>query len=798
MAAEPESEREVRIGLVLYGGVSLAIYIYGVAYELQRLVRASEGAEVNAWTEVLKAARAKATVDIVSGASAGGINGLLLGKALTSGADLRAVRSLWIDEADLGNLLRDAGEKGPKSLLRSDRFRQLLGEGLAAMDQQSLGKPLVRVFDLFIAATRIRPWVREFPTDLGGLIQSSQYRKSFDLKYRQRGYNPEDPDGGYAHDDFSAAANPMLADIAQVTSAFPVAFEPVEIEIDAENRHLFSAAEPSGYFFDGGVLHNKPFTETVSTILTRAAWRPVRRWLVSVEPDPEHALPPSPDAPAPEVTEVAAKAVVGIPRYQSTGADLTRLREHRERAAKARERLDGIDESLLELIAENLALDEERLEVAGYEQGRWYSQILTASDYWEERRRRFRAASIERLAQRFPEPRDRLVARIETAWEEAEDDHLEEADADYERRRVYHLLEMARPLRKVAEAEPLANAELATAQRELWAQFDRIEDALWNVFEKPPRPVDPLSGDIDLWVAVRLQGLAARLAQIREDTRAACVRLDALWAELVDAASPGRFTTVYDWFELWDVQLLTIAELSDAGARDEILLARISPADARFIQKPPAMKLAGDALGHFGGFLKREWRANDVLWGRLDAAETISRILMHDVAEGGPRVEAQIRHAQEQIVREELPDVSGDYRNHMENVHSVGAETLADVSMEKRAGLSLQAGEVLRNMFATVKDGNGPNVLRSAFGGLGRILGFILLLLRWPVRGIWGLDPAWRRIVSVAILLVGFWAIATLVLIALSAIGTTSTLWVLVAGALAVFLIWSGLQALFR
>ena len=30
---------EVRIGLVLYGGVSLAVYIYGVVVEVQRLLR---------------------------------------------------------------------------------------------------------------------------------------------------------------------------------------------------------------------------------------------------------------------------------------------------------------------------------------------------------------------------------------------------------------------------------------------------------------------------------------------------------------------------------------------------------------------------------------------------------------------------------------------------------------------------------------------------------------------------------------------------------------------------------------
>jgi hypothetical protein len=29
------------------------------------------------------------------------------------------------------------------------------------------------------------------------------------------------------------------------------------------------------------------------------------------------------------------------------------------------------------------------------------------------------------------------------------------------------------------------------------------------------------------------------------------------------------------------------------------------------------------AVAHFGAFLDRDWRANDVLWGRLDAVERI-------------------------------------------------------------------------------------------------------------------------------------------------------------------------------
>jgi hypothetical protein len=42
----------------------------------------------------------------------------------------------------------------------------------------------------------------------------------------------------------------------------------------------------------------------------------------------------------------------------------------------------------------------------------------------------------------------------------------------------------------------------------------------------------------------------------------------------------------------------------------------------------PGTKLAGMKLNHFGGFLKRSWRANDWLWGRLDGVEHLLRALI--------------------------------------------------------------------------------------------------------------------------------------------------------------------------
>jgi len=82
------AEKELRIGLVLYGGVSLCIYIYGVVYEFLRLAR-GEGP----YRELAEKTQVKPIIDVISGTSAGGINGLFLAKALATGADLIAIKT---------------------------------------------------------------------------------------------------------------------------------------------------------------------------------------------------------------------------------------------------------------------------------------------------------------------------------------------------------------------------------------------------------------------------------------------------------------------------------------------------------------------------------------------------------------------------------------------------------------------------------------------------------------------------------------------------------------------------------
>lgn len=48
-------------------------------------------------------------------------------------------------------------------------------------------------------------------------------------------------------------------------------------------------------------------------------------------------------------------------------------------------------------------------------------------------------------------------------------------------------------------------------------------------------------------------------------------------------------------------------------------------------RKTPSEKLSGLQIGHFGGFLKRSWRVNDWIWGRLDGAWYLVHLLLDEV-----------------------------------------------------------------------------------------------------------------------------------------------------------------------
>lgn len=113
-------EKELRLALVCYGGISLAVYMHGVTKEIWHLARASRAqhdaappgdAIAEAYRALLNAiaaasnTRLRVFADIVAGASAGGINGVFFARAAATGESLEPLTDLWLTRADVEVLL---------------------------------------------------------------------------------------------------------------------------------------------------------------------------------------------------------------------------------------------------------------------------------------------------------------------------------------------------------------------------------------------------------------------------------------------------------------------------------------------------------------------------------------------------------------------------------------------------------------------------------------------------------------------------------------------------------------------
>jgi patatin-related protein len=94
--------REVRLALVINGGVSLAIWMGGVVGEIDALRRAAnapdedDDCEVVFWRDLLRCLGLRVVVDVIAGTSAGGINGALLATAIARQSRLPPLRGTWI------------------------------------------------------------------------------------------------------------------------------------------------------------------------------------------------------------------------------------------------------------------------------------------------------------------------------------------------------------------------------------------------------------------------------------------------------------------------------------------------------------------------------------------------------------------------------------------------------------------------------------------------------------------------------------------------------------------------------
>jgi patatin-related protein len=278
--------RELRLGIVLYGGVSLAIYMAGITEELHALLRASrdrasggtppadapDPAPTSAIYRDLLDELAKKTVDLrvvvdtIAGSSAGGLNGAVLARAIATGGGVRHMNGFWIDKADITNLKDDPEERagwlyrmlgrvllnrfasnlppqisqgwlidqvaafakggdGTRTPLDGRKFIRLIGEALNGIGRSPAHLlPDGQRLDLFLTRSDLHGWPRFLPID-GRLHWGRQQERRFPhaMRFETRGGLTGDFDDIFA-----------LTYACRSTAGFPIAFAPLRSSDVAE------------------------------------------------------------------------------------------------------------------------------------------------------------------------------------------------------------------------------------------------------------------------------------------------------------------------------------------------------------------------------------------------------------------------------------------------------------------------------------------------------------------------------------------------------------------------------------
>lgn len=689
-------QQELRIALVMNGGVSLAIWIGGVTREINRLTRGE-----SVYGHLCQALYLKPRVDIISGTSAGGINGALLALAMSQGKPLDPLRDIWLDQGDILALLRKPMESDPPSLLDGGYFYRAMVDGFQKIrDQQGSGmQPVERVpIELTLTTTVLHGEVSDFPDDAGAVIRDITHRGL--LKF-QRG-----PD--LAVDDFATPDIVLkLGAAARATASFPGAFEPFYLpgareKISAGGRPVpclkghanFNRDWETGrYVVDGGVLDNNPLESAIEAVFRQRAEGEVRRVLAYVVPDPGYIPDPPPQEPdkIPSILSTALASLVSIPRVESVSDQLRAIAEHNQRVSRQRD--------TRMLVARSLEWSGARDVAEAVFDGYRLRRMQSAADYIAQamvkgaarhrdasgqgialgRRARERIAEalqqtpdLPWLPKRFDDAMDQdtwhwglitlenvmatlldllrrgmalVPARRDTASDEswhafararrAAYDLVAEL-ADLRRRDIGHWENRGRELapRLAALERGGESAWLEHLLREemrIWVRlFD--PDADDDAANRPPRAFAVLAGKIGalfldslpLLRGTRALGMPMRGAGKFADLN---TLLDFFDPTRDESTMPGLSDA---WRRLLTLEIVYYAFGANPTRDQRLELVQFSANVPTAFNGPNRLeqKLAGVQVAHFGAFYKRSWRINDWMFGRLDGAERLIRLLL--------------------------------------------------------------------------------------------------------------------------------------------------------------------------
>jgi patatin-related protein len=704
---------ELRLAVAFTGGVSLAVWMGGMAREMNLLLAASRlrrGESVADTTEqgrkvrdlyaaLLDLLKLDCSMDVLTGTSAGGINAAILGLANVQRFDLDGLRELWFDEGSLGNLLRDPTDKQATSLLYGDKgLLEGLRTGLTKLIGPPPGNPAADKDPtrVFITTTLLTGKPSVFTDEYSTLVPDTDHHGLFSFTSAQ----------------LTADNVLALALAARCSASFPLAFEPgfIPIGTSAGDAHPdmapFTDANPTQFVADGGLLANRPLGPALQAVFDRAADREVRRVLAFVVPtvsEAKQSRAPSTLANPPSLAAALA-ADLGAVVTQTISADLKAIATHNQ---QVRARSDT----------------RQQLAVLGTPMDR-----LGASFYRRYRARRAdsiaRAASDEvmkRVAVGGPAPDGRPVgygADAHDAWSAANEaaenvlslelpgvGKYNEMNAagrealDEGKATVLAVLRCAFRLTLSAQQQSAlgglrAQVSAAMPKREQLTQADTFREALGDAPRLPAAPSGAATPAYQAATAAQAllganvaaepdhqpwRDLAAVVIELRKTLVAGTGPSAPASAGAADNAPDSANEFVWNLLDyltgvrgsnsadvvaarLFDLHVARYAMQPDEVLADQALELIQMSSDTRTCLDRRTLatdKLNGLALHHFGAFYKASWRANDWMWGRIDGAGWLVHVLLDPRRLRQLACEAEDPTVFRDQLREKLQEIGG-------------------------------------------------------------------------------------------------------------------------------------------
>lgn len=685
MAFEPqpvtELTQELRLATTMTGGVSLAIWMAGVAREINLLAQASqwrrqggtfptdsrltEGAaeSLRLYAELIDLLDMVVDADVLSGTSAGGIGAALLASSRVTGADLGGLRDLWLDLGALTDLLRNPTDKHTPSLMYGDE--RMFAELAQEIPRLATGpfpppKGALPSTTLYVTTTFLTGETSRFTDSYGTLVQDVDRRGVFTFTERD-----------LARKDSSAA----VALAARSSASFPLAFEPSFLPFTAgtAKKGAVPARPPMSPYTnitrphwaaDGGLLDNQPIDVLLKRVFDRPAQRAVRRVLLFVVPSAGPAPDLVQEAPPDDVNDPLG-LVDGLLKdlaavtTQSIAADLRAIRAHQDRMEARTDTKLRLAELAAtrgsRLLNTSLLADYGKREAAKHAHAltgallrqlstwppapggssesipeHWQSALAIGGDAERVCRRRITASILNRWPrQPLPQTPAELAQYGQPAYDLAKGCAIAVARAAYQRATSNDDISvLAKLTEDIHEPYPTpARIDLAALVYRVCTRTEHrqrsLEDAATTLAE---HYLDNCAVHEHVW-----NGLARALVAHRETlaTLAGAGPNELKWyldylGPLDDPPAVAR--------KLFDLATTQRAMLpAEADIEQFLELVQVS-ADTRSLLAPDWRtaqdKLTGMQFHHFGAFYKRSWRANDWMWGRLDGAGWLVHLVL--------------------------------------------------------------------------------------------------------------------------------------------------------------------------